>query len=180
MFTTDRRPDITFSDRRSRLQELFNRNRPGSGRESGFDSGPVPREEQVLGGIHAHDTASAKKKRSAARVLRLANLLDDQFRIPIIGRRFGWDAMLGLIPIVGDFVSAGLSTLLIVEAYRAGVPKSALGRMLGRMGFDAAVGAIPIVGDVFDFFFRANRANAQTALQHIIPLLEKEAAVQSA
>ena len=131
---------------------------------------------QLEGGdfLAGGESTGQRRKRSAQRVLRLARFLDDSFTVPIIGRKFGWDVLFGMVPLIGDFISAALSGLLIFEAYRAGVPKAALGRMLVRMSIDAGIGSVPVVGDLFDFFFKANRANARTAMQHILPMLKAE------
>ena len=134
-----------------------------------FDMGAV--EEAFLS---EETSAASKRKRSAQRVLRIARFMDDSFTIPVLGRKFGWDNVFGMIPVIGDGIGAAISALLIFEAYRAGVPKSALVRMFARMGLDAAIGSVPVLGDLFDFFFKANRANARTAMQHIVPMLEAE------
>jgi len=93
------------------------------------------------------------------RLDRLAWLLDSSVRVPLTGLRVGIDGLIGLIPIVGDAASAGLSLYLIAEARRFGLPKPVQIRMLGNMLVDAGLGAIPIVGDLFDFGFKANRRN---------------------
>jgi hypothetical protein len=79
--------------------------------------------------------------------------------IPIGGIRVGLDPVLGLIPGIGDMVSALISTTLIVQAYRAGVSKSTVLRMMVNVGIDATLGAIPILGDIFDWAFKANTRN---------------------
>lgn len=98
-------------------------------------------------------------ERLIQRLDRLAWLLDSSVRVPLTGLRIGVDGLIGLIPVVGDAASAGLSLYLIAEARRFGLPKRVQLRMLWNMLVDAALGTIPIVGDVFDFGFKANRRN---------------------
>jgi hypothetical protein len=81
--------------------------------------------------------------------------------IPIGGVRIGLDPLLGLIPGVGDVFGAVISTVLIVHAHRAGVPKPTLLRMIANVGIDSAVGSIPLVGDFFDFAWKANSKNLE-------------------
>jgi hypothetical protein len=95
----------------------------------------------------------------AERLDKLSRLLDTAFVIPGTNIRFGVDALIGLIPVVGDLISTALSTYLIQEARRLGISRIALARMIGNVAIDGVVGAIPLVGDVFDVAFRANRRN---------------------
>lgn len=92
-------------------------------------------------------------------VRKLARLLDAAVRIPGTNIRVGLDALLGLVPGVGDAVGAALSGYIIVAAARLGLPKSVIARMLVNLGVDTVVGAVPVVGDLFDIAFRANTRN---------------------
>ena len=98
------------------------------------------------------------------RVRLLSRLLDEQFRIPGTTQRIGLDGLLGLIPGVGDTAGALLSTYILYEAIRLGVPKTVLLRMVANIGIDTVVGAVPVVGDIFDIAWKANKKNA--ALLH--------------
>ena len=89
----------------------------------------------------------------------LVRALDGAVAIPGTGIRFGLDAVIGLIPGVGDFAGAALSGLVVVAAARAGVPAAVLLRMLLNVGIDAVIGAVPLAGDLFDFAWRANTRN---------------------
>jgi hypothetical protein len=75
------------------------------------------------------------------------------------GFRVGLDPILGLIPGIGDMISAAASSVIVVQAHRAGIPRATLLRMVANVGVDAAVGAIPFLGDLFDFAVRANQRN---------------------
>jgi hypothetical protein len=90
---------------------------------------------------------------------RLAWLMDRS--IGIGGLRIGLDPIIGLIPGFGDVFGALVSTMIITQAYRAGVPKPTVLRMVANTGIDAALGAIPFVGDLFDFAFKANTRNLE-------------------
>ncbi|WP_267639465.1 DUF4112 domain-containing protein [Haloarchaeobius amylolyticus] len=91
----------------------------------------------------------------------VASLLDDAIRVPGTNIRIGLDPIVGLLPGVGDAASAAVSLYIVAEAYRAGVPKTTLVRMLANVGIDASVGAIPIVGDAFDAVWKGNRKNVE-------------------
>lgn len=90
-------------------------------------------------------------------VERIAWLMDRS--IPIGGLRIGLDPIIGLIPGIGDLVGAAIATGIIVQAHRAGVPRSTLLRMVVNVALDAGLGSIPIVGDAFDFWFKVNERN---------------------
>ena len=89
----------------------------------------------------------------------LSKYLDDWVKIPGVGWRFGLDALIGLIPNVGDTVTSLASFYILVAGVRYGVPKITLLRMAFNIGLDYIVGAIPFIGDAFDFFWKANKQN---------------------
>jgi hypothetical protein len=99
------------------------------------------------------------RRDDAENVRRLARTLDAAVRIPGTNIRVGLDALLGLIPGIGDAVGAALSGYIVLAAARLGLPKSVIARMLLNLGIDTAVGAIPVLGDLFDVAFRANTRN---------------------
>jgi hypothetical protein len=96
-----------------------------------------------------------------ARLEQLAWLMDESFYIPGLNMRIGVDGLLGLIPGIGDLISAAISSYVIAEASRLGAPRTVLLRMSGNVLIDTVVGAIPFLGDLFDFGFKANRRNVQ-------------------
>ena len=93
------------------------------------------------------------------RMEMMAKLLDNAFIIPGTRQRVGIDAIIGLIPGLGDVATTLLSSYVIWEARNLGVSRIAIGRMLSNLAIHATVGAIPIVGDIFDAFFRVNQRN---------------------
>ena len=96
---------------------------------------------------------------SLARLKRLEQAMDRQFSIA--GIRFGVDAIIGLVPIVGDLVSGAIGLYIIGEARRLGVSRWTKGRMYANWGLDVSFGALPIVGDVFDVVFKSNTKNVR-------------------
>lgn len=91
----------------------------------------------------------------------VARLLDDVVRIPGTRQGIGLDAVIGLIPGVGDLAGAGLSSIILVEAITHRVPIPVLLRMGANLGIDAILGYVPVLGDAADILHRANRKNVR-------------------
>ena len=89
----------------------------------------------------------------------LSRYLDGMFRIPGTGWKFGLDALVGLIPNVGDTLTMFPSFYILIAGVRYGVPKITLLRMAFNIGLDYVVGMIPFVGDLFDFVWKSNKQN---------------------
>lgn len=85
--------------------------------------------------------------------------MDDLFRVPVLGWRFGLDAVIGLIPGFGDTASSLVSFYILVNAVRYRVPKITLLRMGLIYAIDYAVGSLPLVGDLFDAWWKSNQRN---------------------
>lgn len=102
---------------------------------------------------------------------RLTWLMDDLFRVPGLGWRFGLDALIGLIPGFGDTATSLVSFYILANAVRYGVPKVTLLRMGLNIGIDYAVGSLPLVGDVLDAWWKSNHRN--------LDLLRKRATVSA-
>lgn len=96
----------------------------------------------------------------------LSSWLDNRFRIPFTNIRFGLDALIGLVPYLGDMVSFGMSAILIIFMVRYGASGRVMMLMVGNIALDALLGAIPLLGDIFDFRFRANRRNFELLRSH--------------
>ena len=107
--------------------------------------------------------AVAERERTAklAGVRALARLLDNAVRVPGTRIGVGLDALIGLVPGLGDIAGGAMSAYVLVTAARLGVPRPVLGRMLVNLGIDALVGAVPVLGDLFDIGFKANVRNVQ-------------------
>lgn len=96
----------------------------------------------------------------------LSHYLDDWIKIPGIGWRFGLDALIGLVPSVGDTLTSLMSFYILIAGVRYGVPKITLLRMAFNIGLDYLVGSIPIIGDAFDFFWKSNKMNMNLIREH--------------
>ncbi|MCA9576355.1 MAG: DUF4112 domain-containing protein [Polyangiales bacterium] len=96
----------------------------------------------------------------------LTRLLDDLLRIPGTEQGVGLDALLGLIPGVGDTVTGLGSMALLVLALRKRVPTVVLVKMLANIGVDVLTGTVPVLGDLFDVAFRSNRRNLDLIEKH--------------
>ncbi len=112
--------------------------------------------------IDASDPQAARK-----RIEMLEMLLERSIRLPGVNRAIGLDAVIGLIPVVGDVISAALGSYIIWEARNLGLPKWKIWRMVGNLGVDTAIGAIPIAGDAFDLVFRSNSRNLRILKKHL-------------
>jgi hypothetical protein len=89
----------------------------------------------------------------------LAFYLDDLFRIPGTSWRFGLDAVIGLIPNVGDTLTSFASFYILLAGVRYGVPKITLLRMALNIAIDYVIGSVPVIGDILDFFWKSNDMN---------------------
>jgi len=108
--------------------------------------------------------------RSTLRVDRdlevLSRLMDSVFEVPGLGWRFGLDALVGLVPGIGDLLSTTVSVyILLIAATRYRLSRITLLRMTLNIAFDFVVGSIPVVGDLFDFWWKANERNIRLLRQ---------------
>ena len=92
------------------------------------------------------------------RLKSMAWLLDNSIPLPG-GFRVGFDAIIGLVPGVGDAIGALISVFILNEARSLGAPRSVLMRMSGNVLLETIVGSIPFAGDLFDAAFKANMRN---------------------
>ena len=102
-----------------------------------------------------------------ARLDALASLLDTAFLVPGTNIRFGIDALIGLIPGIGDAVTTVMSLYIVREARELGAPRHLIARMLVNVALDSVVGAVPLLGDAFDVMWRANRRNMALLQNHL-------------
>jgi hypothetical protein len=120
----------------------------------------MPRQQREIGYKMKDEAIAREKAEKVEKGLdELAYYLDGLFRVPGTGWRFGLDALIGLIPSVGDTLTLLPSLYILVAGVRYGVPKITLLRMALNLAVDYIVGTIPFVGDAFDFVWRANRKN---------------------
>src|SRR6266478_1312023 len=103
---------------------------------------------------------------------RLSWLMDELFRVPGLGWRFGLDAVVGLIPGFGDTATTLVSFYILAAGVRYRVPKITMLRMGLNIGIDYLLGSLPVVGDLFDACWKSNQMNVE--------LLRKRATVSAA
>ena len=109
-----------------------------------------------------NDPASIRR-----RVEAMEHLLERSFRIPGVNYPVGLDSIVGLVPVVGDIVTAAMGAYIVWEARNLGLPKWKLWRMAGNVAFDSAIGAVPLVGDAFDLVYRSNTRNLKIIRKHL-------------
>lgn len=101
------------------------------------------------------------------RVEALEKLLERAFHIPGTKIPFGLDSIIGLVPVLGDLITAAMGAYIVWEARNLGMSKWQLIRMTANVGIDTAIGAIPIVGDAFDLVWRSNTRNLRIIKKHL-------------
>ncbi len=102
-----------------------------------------------------------------SRIEALEMVLERSITIPGVRYKVGLDAIAGLIPVVGDFVTAAMGAYLVWEARNLGMPKWKLWRMGAHVAFDGLLGAVPVAGDLFDFLYRSNSRNLKIVKRHL-------------
>jgi hypothetical protein len=90
---------------------------------------------------------------------QFAILLDGAWGIPFTRVKFGVDALLGLLPVAGDFVSALLGLGIVWQAHQLAAPLSLKLKMFSNIGLDFVLGSVPIIGDITDVMLRKNIRN---------------------
>lgn len=122
--------------------------------------GEVVKHKEVERGLP--EELSQNDQKILKKVRRKAYRWDQGFRICCSRFRFGWSAIIGLIPVVGDVIEILISLSLINAAAKidGGLPHMLRARMMSNIMMDFAIGFIPLLGDVGDVFFRANTRNA--------------------
>ncbi len=102
-----------------------------------------------------------------ARVVMMERLLERSFTIPGVNMPVGLDALVGLVPVLGEVVTAAMGAYIVWEAKNLGLSRWKLARMGANVLFDTAIGAIPVIGDAADLLFRSNTKNLRILLRHI-------------
>lgn len=98
---------------------------------------------------------------------QLAKWMDAAFEIPGTKIRFGLDALVGLIPGLGDLVTTLVSLHILRTASMHGVPRVTLARMGLNIAADSLAGSVPFVGDAFDVYWKANQRNVELLRRHL-------------
>ena len=101
------------------------------------------------------------------RVRTLARVLDSAVGVPGTRMRVGLDPILGLIPGVGDFAGAALSSYIVLTGIQLGASRPVVIRMIANVTIDALVGAVPLLGDLFDAGWKSNGRNVALLERHL-------------
>jgi len=112
-------------------------------------------------------TPTPTEETALAQLRGLSRVLDGAITIPGTGIRVGLDPIIGLVPVVGDWIGAALSGYIIVQGARLGASGATLMRMTGNLVVDLVVGSVPVLGDIFDLGFRANERNLALISAHV-------------
>jgi len=126
------------------------------------------------------DSERERLKTLQNRANLISHALDDRFKIPGTSIRYGFDSLIGFIPVVGDSITLGVSGYTVYLARRAGIRKRIIAKMLKNIGVDYVVGLVPLVGDIFDFAIKANLKNAKLIneeIEHRLQQLEQEGSI---
>lgn len=134
---------------------------PAADRDHPDEGRHEPRADDDRALVDRGDEAAVRRMRT------VAYLLDDS--VPIPGTRFsvGIDPLLGVLPVSGDVVGAGLSLYIVAESARLGVSTPTLLRMLANVSLDLAAGSVPVAGTLFDAAWKANKRNLELALDEL-------------
>ena len=97
----------------------------------------------------------------------MEQVLERAFVLPGTNFRVGLDAVLGVVPVLGDLISAAMGAWIVWEARNLGMSRWQIARMSANVGIDTALGAIPLVGDAFDLVFRSNSRNLKIIRKHM-------------
>lgn len=105
-------------------------------------------------GTREHSLGEPQAAKAIAELELLATLLDSRWRVPGTSIRFEMDALLGLVPVLGDAATGLVSAYIVLQARNCGAEKGLIARMLGNVLIDTVVGSVPILGSIFDVYFR--------------------------
>jgi hypothetical protein len=100
---------------------------------------------------------------------RWAVLLDSWFRVPGTRIRFGLDAIMGLVPGIGDLSTPVFAGMILLQAVRMRLPLVVQARMVLNAGIDMLLGLVPVLGDLVDVTWKANLRNLALLERHARP-----------
>jgi hypothetical protein len=111
-------------------------------------------------------TLNPAQAKILAEIEAIARFLDGAFTLPFGGQSIGFDAIVGLLPVGGDGLTAIVGGYIIVRAGMMGIPGKKLLWMVINLAIDTVVGSVPVAGDVFDVYWKANVRNVNLVRSH--------------
>lgn len=105
--------------------------------------------------------SEAQQRAILARLDKFSRFTDSSISLPFTRFKIGVEAVIGLVPGVGDLIGLVMSGYVLLEAQRAGASAKVKRRMLGNIGIDFVGGLVPVVGDAFDAVYKANTRNTR-------------------
>ncbi|MBH0027665.1 MULTISPECIES: DUF4112 domain-containing protein [unclassified Pseudoalteromonas] len=121
-----------------------------------------------------NEHSQIKAQAAIARLERFSKLTDSSIGIPFTKFNIGLEAVIGLIPVIGDAAGLILSSYVLIEAQRLGVSKRIKTKMIINMLIDFVGGLVPFFGDIFDAFFKANTRNTRLLKNYIAKQVKTE------
>ncbi|KAJ9152165.1 PH domain containing protein [Coniochaeta hoffmannii] len=120
-------------------------------------------------GLSQNDLKILKKVRK--RAYRL-----DMSLFNCCGIRFGWSSVIGIIPVIGDFIDCFMALMVVKTCQKidGGLPATLRARMMFNIVLDFGLGLIPLLGDIADAVFRANTRNAWLLEMYLTKKMEAE------
>jgi len=125
----------------------------------------IPRDERLSFPFLGTDPASVRQ-----RVEAMEKLLERLFVIPGTKQPVGLDAILDLVPVIGDVAAAALGAYIVWEARNLGMSKWQIARMTGNVGLNWLLGlfsVVPVVGVIPTLLFRSNSKNLKIIRRHL-------------
>jgi len=116
----------------------------------------------------------ARQRATLKRLDKFSRFTDSSIGIPFTKFKIGAEAIIGVVPVVGDVAGLVLASYVLVEAQRAGASKGIKLRMLRNMGIDFVGGLLPVFGDAFDAIYKANTRNTRLLRNYLEKQLEVE------
>ena len=113
---------------------------------------------------------SEDERRHFERARSVSSWMDDKFKI--FGFGVGLDGLIGLVPVVGDTVSAGFGLYHLSLAKKLGLGTGTQARIVWNLIIDYLVGLVPQVGDFLDFGYRSHRKNMRLIEKQLAKRLE--------
>ena len=118
-----------------------------------------------------NEHSQIKAQAAIARLERFSKLTDSSIGIPFTKFNIGLEAVIGLIPVIGDAAGLILSSYVLIEAQRLGVSKRIKTKMIINMLIDFVGGLVPFFGDIKQsnqlYVLEANTRNTQLLKKHL-------------